>query len=92
MSGTIAFIASGNISKTLHFILTLYIYLSRQKIYVLYFLHFVILIIYRSYGVVLWEMVTLAEQPYQGKSNEEVMKYVLDGNTMDVPESCPRKL
>ena len=51
-----------------------------------------ILIIYRSYGVVLWEMVTLAEQPYQGKSNEEVMKYVLDGNTMDVPESCPRKL
>ena len=33
MSGTITFIASGNISKTLHFISTLYIYLSPQKIY-----------------------------------------------------------
>ncbi|XP_028395749.1 insulin-like growth factor 1 receptor [Dendronephthya gigantea] len=45
-----------------------------------------------SYGVVLWEMATLAEQPYQGKSNEEVMKFVLDGNIMDIPESYPRKL
>lgn len=25
-----------------------------------------------SYGVVLWEMATLAEQPYQGWSNDEV--------------------
>ena len=46
----------------------------------------------RSYGVVLWEMATLAEQPYQGKSNEEVMKFVLDGNIMEVPDSCPVKL
>jgi len=30
----------------------------------------------RSYGVVLWEMATLAAQPYQGLSNEEVLKYV----------------
>jgi serine/threonine protein kinase len=25
-----------------------------------------------SYGVVLWEMATYAEQPYQGQSNEQV--------------------
>ena len=37
-------------------------------------------------------MATLAEQPYQGKSNEEVMKFVLDANIMDIPETYPRKL
>ncbi|XP_046861497.1 insulin receptor-like [Xenia sp. Carnegie-2017] len=45
-----------------------------------------------SYGVVLWEMATLAEQPYQGKSNEEVMRFVLDGNTMEIPSSFPKNL
>jgi len=42
-----------------------------------------------SYGVVLWEMATLAEQPYQGFTNDEVMKYVKDGNKMRRPEDCP---
>lgn len=28
-----------------------------------------------SYGVVLWEMVTLASQPYQGLSNDQVIKF-----------------
>lgn len=30
-----------------------------------------------SYGIVLWEMSTLAEQPYQGLSNEEVLQFVI---------------
>lgn len=30
-----------------------------------------------SYGIVLWEMATLAEQPYQGLSNEEVLQFVI---------------
>lgn len=30
-----------------------------------------------SYGVVLWEMVTLALQPYQGLSNDQVLFYFL---------------
>ncbi|KAL4222001.1 hypothetical protein ACF0H5_018047 [Mactra antiquata] len=45
-----------------------------------------------SYGVVLWEMATLAEQPYQGLSNEEVMTYVLSGRIIDSPEGCPIRL
>lgn len=45
-----------------------------------------------SYGVVLWEMATLAAQPYQGLSNEEVVKYVGSGKIMDTPERCPPKL
>ncbi|CAG5127642.1 unnamed protein product, partial [Candidula unifasciata] len=45
-----------------------------------------------SYGVVLWEMITLAAQPYQGLSNEEVVKFIADDNTMDVPDGCPEKI
>jgi serine/threonine protein kinase len=45
-----------------------------------------------SYGVVLWEMATLAEQPYQGLANDQVVYYVKEGNVMDKPENCPDKL
>jgi len=41
---------------------------------------------------VLWEMATLACQPYPGKSNEEVLKYVVDGGLMEKPEECPERL
>ena len=47
---------------------------------------------FRSFGVVLWEMATLAAQPYQGLSNEDVLKYVIDGNVMDIPQGCPSKM
>ena len=49
-------------------------------------------VICRSYGVVLWEMATLAAQPYQGLSNEEVLKYVGNGGIMVAPEGCPARL
>ncbi|XP_058788861.1 insulin-like receptor [Phymastichus coffea] len=42
-----------------------------------------------SYGVVLWEMVTLASQPYQGLSNDQVLKYVIEGGVMERPGNCP---
>lgn len=45
-----------------------------------------------SYGVVLWEMTTLASQPYQGLSNDQVLRYVIDGGIMERPENCPDKL
>jgi serine/threonine protein kinase len=45
-----------------------------------------------SYGVVLWEMATLAAQPYPGFSNEEVLHYVKDGGILDKPEGCPARL
>ncbi|XP_049841436.1 insulin receptor-related protein-like [Schistocerca gregaria] len=38
-----------------------------------------------SYGVVLWEISTLAEQPYQGLSNEQVLSYVLGGGRLPRP-------
>lgn len=42
-----------------------------------------------SYGVVLWEMVTFAAQPYQGFSNNQVLNFVMEGGVMQRPESCP---
>ncbi|XP_065192227.1 dual specificity protein kinase splB-like [Sycon ciliatum] len=38
-----------------------------------------------SYGIVLWEMATLGDQPYQGKSHEEVITFVKNGGHMDAP-------
>uniref|UniRef100_A0A8D2INF6 Tyrosine-protein kinase receptor n=1 Tax=Varanus komodoensis TaxID=61221 RepID=A0A8D2INF6_VARKO len=45
-----------------------------------------------SFGVVLWEIATLAEQPYQGMSNEQVLHYVMDNGVLEKPENCPEKL
>nr|AVT56261.1 insulin receptor 2 [Boisea trivittata] len=43
-----------------------------------------------SYGVVLWEMATLACQPYQGMSNEHVLTFVVSGNKLDLPPVYPK--
>ncbi|XP_019374675.1 PREDICTED: insulin receptor-related protein isoform X1 [Gavialis gangeticus] len=45
-----------------------------------------------SFGVVLWEIATLAEQPYQGMSNEQVLHFVMDNGVLERPENCPEKL
>ncbi|CAH1159729.1 unnamed protein product [Phaedon cochleariae] len=41
-----------------------------------------------SYGIVLWEIATLAEQPYQGLSNEEVLKFVTSKGRLNRPPEC----
>jgi hypothetical protein len=46
----------------------------------------------RSFGVVLWEITSLAEQPYQGLSNEQVLKFVMDGGYLDQPDNCPERV
>ncbi|XP_078388482.1 insulin-like growth factor 1a receptor [Cetorhinus maximus] len=45
-----------------------------------------------SFGVVLWEIATLAEQPYQGMSNEQVLRFVMEGGLLERPESCADSL
>lgn len=47
---------------------------------------------HRSFGVVLWEIATLAEQPYQGLSNEQVLRFVMEGGLLDKPDNCPDML
>ena len=45
----------------------------------------------RSYGIVLWEIVTFGSLPYPGLSNEEVVATVGNGNSMDLNDlkNCP---
>ncbi|XP_034183962.1 insulin receptor [Osmia lignaria lignaria] len=45
-----------------------------------------------SFGVVLYEILTLAEIPYQGFSNEEVLSHVLHKGTLNVPRICPENI
>ncbi|XP_034039300.1 insulin-like growth factor 1 receptor isoform X2 [Thalassophryne amazonica] len=45
-----------------------------------------------SFGVVLWEIATLAEQPYQGLSNEQVLRFVMEGGLLENPQNCPDML
>lgn len=52
----------------------------------------VVALVSRSFGVVLWEVSTLAEQPYQGLSNEQVLKFVMDGGYLDRPDNCPERM
>nr|CDJ89243.1 EGF receptor and Furin cysteine rich region and Fibronectin and Tyrosine protein kinase domain containing protein [Haemonchus contortus] len=43
-----------------------------------------------SYGIVLYEMLTLGQQPYQGLANEEVLSFIgISRKTLDRPMDCP---
>ena len=45
-----------------------------------------------SFGVLMWEVVTLGSTPYPGMSGSEVMKRVKEGHRLEKPEHCDRKL
>ncbi|KFD70754.1 hypothetical protein M514_06014 [Trichuris suis] len=45
-----------------------------------------------SFGVLLWEVVTLGRQPYAGRSNWEVLNHVRIGGRLERPDSCPQEM
>lgn len=45
-----------------------------------------------SFGIVLYEILTLAEIPYQGFSNEEVLNHVLRKGMLNIPRNCPENV
>merc|ERR1711997_153166 len=45
-----------------------------------------------SYGVLMWEIVTLGSTPYPGMSGSEVMKKVKEGHRLEKPEHCDREI
>ncbi|XP_043836301.1 leukocyte tyrosine kinase receptor isoform X4 [Dromiciops gliroides] len=42
-----------------------------------------------SFGVLLWEIFSLGYMPYPGRTNQEVLDFVIGGGRMDPPRSCP---
>ncbi|KAL6446736.1 hypothetical protein ACFW04_001285 [Cataglyphis niger] len=45
-----------------------------------------------SFGVLMWEITSLGERPYTGKTNEEVIDYVRAGGRLPMPLNCPPAL
>ncbi|XP_069695708.1 tyrosine kinase receptor Cad96Ca isoform X2 [Periplaneta americana] len=45
-----------------------------------------------SFGVLIWEIVTLGSTPYPGLAAADVMRRVRDGYRLDKPEHCRREL
>ncbi|XP_074091238.1 leukocyte tyrosine kinase receptor [Macrotis lagotis] len=42
-----------------------------------------------SFGILLWEIFSLGYMPYPGRTNQEVLDFVIGGGRMDPPRSCP---
>ena len=43
-----------------------------------------------SYGVLLWEIFTCGELPYNGIENSEIENFVVGGNRLQRPEISPQ--
>lgn len=41
-----------------------------------------------SYGVVLYEIITFANRPYQGLSENQVVEHLKSGKSLPVPKGC----
>ncbi|XP_035115670.1 leukocyte tyrosine kinase receptor isoform X9 [Callithrix jacchus] len=42
-----------------------------------------------SFGVLLWEIFSLGYMPYPGRTNQEVLDFIVAGGRMDPPRGCP---
>ena len=45
-----------------------------------------------SFGVLLWEILTLGQQPYPARTNLQVLHFVRAGGRLDRPPNCPDSL
>lgn len=45
-----------------------------------------------AFGVLMWEVMTLGEQPYSSLDNTAVLNYVRCGGILGKPEACPQDL
>lgn len=45
-----------------------------------------------AFGVLMWEITSLGQQPYPAMSNVDVLKYVSEGKRLPRPVNCPEAL
>ena len=46
-------------------------------------------VLFRSFGILLWEVFSLGYMPYPGRGNQEVMQFVTAGGRLEPPLNCP---
>ena len=46
----------------------------------------------RSFGILLWEVMSLGYMPYPGRANQDVMQLVTNGGRLEPPNYCPGPL
>ena len=56
-----------------------------EKFHVIFFFFY----IFRSFGILLWEVMSLGYMPYPGRGNQEVMQLVTNGGRLEPPNFCP---
>jgi serine/threonine protein kinase len=45
-----------------------------------------------SFGVTVWEVMTMGRQPYPGMENKQVIEYVKNGGHPEISEGCPSQV
>ena len=45
-----------------------------------------------SYGIVVWEIMTLGNLPYTGMNNLECVDFIINGGTLKIPNNCPMEM
>ncbi|XP_071955020.1 proto-oncogene tyrosine-protein kinase ROS-like [Antedon mediterranea] len=45
-----------------------------------------------AFAIVMWEVLTLGQQPYPARSNVEVLQFVTEGGRLDSPDNCPEEI
>ena len=45
-----------------------------------------------AFGVLMWEVLTLGQQPYPARTNVEVLHFVRSGGRLDRPDVCPDEM
>ncbi|XP_066299175.1 fibroblast growth factor receptor 2-like [Branchiostoma lanceolatum] len=45
-----------------------------------------------SFGVLLWEIITLGKQPYEGMNGKRMMDLIKDGGRLEKPTPCPDEM
>ena len=59
------------------------------RIYELYLEKQYSFLYFRSFGILLWEVMSLGYMPYPGRGNQEVMQLVTNGGRLEPPNFCP---
>lgn len=45
-----------------------------------------------SFGILVWEVLTLGSPPYPGFTNDQAIEYITNSFIMQIPDQCPKEM